>query len=426
MKLMDLPRKPGVYLFMDNSGEIIYIGKAKSLRERVRSHFGGSNLNSRHIAMVSQVKTVDFVLAGNEKEALILEEKLIKAHSPRYNISFRDDKSYPYLEVTTGEKFPALKITRKRNNGNSLYFGPFPNVRDLRSVKKTADRVFQLRKCRKLKENQRPCLNHQIGRCLSPCAGKVNEKEYSEYVNELLLFLKGDQKKLTEKLREKMEGCKNSLEYEKAAQIRDQLNEIKRIFPAVNVRKINKKKLEVLKKADPLAQLKHLLNIPQKPQIIEGFDISHISSDMAVGSMVCFKKGKPDKKSYRRYRIKQEKTSDDLKMLKEVLYRRIHRLTRERKRIPEIIFVDGGKTQGKTARKVLDSFKLKHVKVVSLAKKSRTIYSGGKKLKVSEESGVYKLFKRIDDEAHRFAHSYHKKRREKKMKPQNKNPENKK
>ena len=411
MKLADLPDKPGVYLFMDRAAAVIYVGKAKSLKKRVRSHFGKDNLDARHISMISQVRTVDYIQTKNEKEALVLEDQLIKTIRPRYNILLKDGKTYPYLEVTTGDRYPSLRVTRKKDNPSSLYFGPFPNVRDMRRAKSAADRIFPLRKCAKFRENERPCLNYQIGRCLSPCTGAPGEKEYGELVEELILFLKGKSDLLDRKLNERMRYFKENLEFEKAAAVRDQILRLNSIFPVVNVRRITKDKLDAVTRIDPLLHLKEVLSLPHIPRVIEGFDISHTSTRMAVGSMVRFVNGEPDKSGYRKFRIRQEETSDDLSMLREVIYRRLKRIIRDNGSPPDIIFVDGGKGQEKAARTVAESLGLHSVTVLSLAKEKGNVYRKGKKAGIFPGSEAFNLLKRVDDEAHRFAHSYHTKRR---------------
>lgn len=414
MKLADLPDKPGVYLFMDNSGNVLYVGKAKSISKRVKSHFGRECLDSKHIVMVSQISTVDYIPTKNERAALILEDQLIKKIKPRYNIALRDDKSYPFLELTKSENFPALQITRnKKKNTGSVYFGPFPNVSDIRQVKKIIGKIFPLRKCKQLKEKQRPCLNYQIRNCLSPCTGNIDALSYSKIVEQTNMFLSGNHEKLLTILKQKMEYFKKRQEYERAAVIRDQIEELKNFFPVVNVRKINRKKLDTLKKIDSHYLLKEILHIDSRPCIIEGYDISHTSSKEAVGSMVYFKDGHPDKSSYRKFRIKQKETSDDLKMISEVVHRRLKRLFKETRRFPDIILIDGGRGQESAARKVVENLNLKNIKVLALAKEKENVYYNGRLLKIEHNSEVFKLLKRITDEAHRFAHSYHVKRRRK-------------
>ncbi len=413
MKLENLPDKPGVYLFMDNSFNVLYAGKAKSIRKRVKSHFGRGG-NGKHIVMVSEVCTVDYILTKTENEALVLEEQLIKDIKPRYNIALKDDKSYPYLEITLGEKFPALKITRiKKKNPDSVYFGPFPNVTDIRRAKKVIDKIFPLRKCSQLKKRLRPCLNYQIGSCLSPCTGKINKANYSEIVNQVNMFLSGRGEKLLNRLKQRMECFKKKQEYEQAIVVRDKIQELKKFFPIVNFRRISRKKLDALKKIDSMYLLKEILKMENKPDVIEGFDISHTSSKEALGSVVYFKHGKPDKSNYRKFKIKQKETSDDIKMMEEVVSRRLKGLLRENKKLPDIVLMDGGRGQESVARKVVRELNLRNLRVLALAKEKKNIYYNGKILKIEQFAEVYKLLKRITDEAHRFAHSYHVKRRKK-------------
>ncbi|MBN2406123.1 MAG: excinuclease ABC subunit UvrC [Elusimicrobia bacterium] len=414
MKTENLPDRPGVYLFMDSATKVIYVGKALSIKKRVRSHFGKDRLDSKQIAMISVARTVDYIVTRNEKEALVLEEQLIKSFKPRYNILLKDDKSFPYIEVSLGEEFPAVAITRDKKKPGSRYFGPFPNVADVRAAKRVIDRVFPLRKCRVLKPRRRPCLNHQIGKCLAPCTGKVSKGAYREMVEDILMFLSGRHKRLQEKLRARMISFKNEQKYEEAAWIRDQISELDSLFPIVNFRDITRKKMDALSAIDPLYMLKEQLGLDYKPSVIEGFDISHTSSSEAVGSMVSFRDGRPDRKMYRKFRIKQPETADDIRMLEEVIYRRLKRLVLEKKRLPDIIFVDGGRAQEKAARDIVAKFNMRNINVLSLAKESGRIYHKGRVLRLEKSSGVYGLLKRVDDEAHRFAHSYHLTRRRRK------------
>ncbi|MGM0441072.1 MAG: GIY-YIG nuclease family protein [Elusimicrobiota bacterium] len=415
MQFSNLPDKTGVYLFMDNAYQVVYVGKAKSLQKRVRQHFGGKYLDSRHISMISQVRSVDYIITENENEALLLENKLIKNVKPRYNIALKDDKSYPYLEITTSQKFPVLRISRNRRKGNK-YFGPFPKVKDIRAAKKVIGRIFPLRKCKNFRKRKRPCLNYQIGKCLSPCTDRIAEEEYSKIVERITLFLKGKRKKLIDKLKKRMHRFKKDKAYENAARVRDQIEKLENIFPVVNFREVTQKKVQALNKIDPLYSLKDYLDMEFKPEVIEAFDISHTSSKEAVGAMVYFKNGQPDKSNYRRFKIKQGETADDLKMLREVVYRRLRRLTEENRKLPDIILIDGGKTQLKAVSKIAQKFKIGNLRIISLAKGKGNIFYNGKKLDINSESPVYRLIKRIDDEVHRFAIAYHRYRRREKFK----------
>ncbi len=409
----ELPDKPGVYIFLDSAYRVIYVGKANSIKKRVRQHFGKTNLNSRRLTMITKVRSVNYIRTKTEREALLLEDRLIKNIQPRYNIDLKDGKSYPWLELIAGEKFPALKITRKKKNKDSLYFGPFPNVGDIREAKKIIESIFPLRKCKNFRLRKRPCLNYQIDKCLSPCTGKVTEKEYGEIVNQVKLFLSGSGENLFEQLRAKMKEYKQKREYEKAARVRDRIDALENLFPRVSYKSITEKKLKALEKIDPLYILKDKLDMDFKPETIEAFDISHISSKEAVGAMVTFKNGRPDKSNYRRYKIKQEETADDIKMTEEVIYRRLKRIKEDNLFSPDIILIDGGKVHLKAACRIADKFSLETTKIISIAKKKGKIYHKNKLLDIKKVSPAHNLIKRIDDEAHRFAVSYHRVRRKK-------------
>ncbi|MGM0567817.1 MAG: GIY-YIG nuclease family protein [Elusimicrobiota bacterium] len=412
MKLRDLPSEAGVYMFMDSSGKVIYAGKAVNIKKRVQSHFS-SPAGARHFSMISRVKTVDFITCKNEKEALVLEERLIKELKPRYNISLRDGKTYPFIEITSGDKYPCLKITRDRRDKKSMYFGPFPNVSDTRKAIKTLHYLFPLRKCKKFSKREKPCLNYQIKRCMAPCASKVKEDEYREILQELIMFLKGKRKKLIKSLNAKMENHKEKKEYEKAAEIRDRIAALNNLFPMVNFRQVNVEKLKVLKKIDPMLQLKNLLKMKKRPSLIEGFDISHTSSKENSGASVRFTDSGPDKSNYRRFKIKLGESADDLKMTNEVVYRRMSRLKKENKVFPDILLIDGGKGQEKAARAALRSLKIKKTRVLALAKEQEIVYYNSRPLEIDKRSEAFKLLKRVNNEAHRFARSYHIKRRKK-------------
>ncbi|MDK2817509.1 MAG: excinuclease subunit [Moorella sp. (in: firmicutes)] len=229
-KLARLPDHPGVYLMRDAKGEIIYVGKAASLKNRVRSYFRGQH-PPRTQVLVSHIADFEYILTDNEVEALILECNLIKEHRPRYNVSLKDDKSYPYIKITTQEQFPRLQITRSLVRDGSRYFGPYTNVGALRETLKLLRGLFPVRTCREtpLQQRSRPCLNAHINRCLAPCSGKVNPEAYREAVDNIVLFLEGKHTTLVKELKEQMEAAAERLEFEKAARLRDQLRAVQEV-----------------------------------------------------------------------------------------------------------------------------------------------------------------------------------------------------
>ncbi|WP_069648929.1 excinuclease ABC subunit UvrC [Caloranaerobacter ferrireducens] len=234
-ELKKLPDKPGVYLMKNENGQIIYVGKAVNLKKRVRQYFQASSSKTPKVkAMVKSIVEFEYIITDNELEALILECNLIKKHKPKYNILLRDDKQYPYIKVTTNEKFPRVIKVRKIEKDKAKYFGPYTSTSAVNDTLEIIRNIYPLRSCRKnldnIKKKERPCLNYFIGRCLGPCQGNVDEKEYMEMIHEVLLFLGGKEDKLIHLIEEKMKNAAKQLDFENAAKYRDQLNSIKHIL----------------------------------------------------------------------------------------------------------------------------------------------------------------------------------------------------
>ena len=233
-KLKHLPDRPGVYLFRNSGGDVLYVGKAKSLRSRVRSYFHTSaSHNIRIQVMVSLVRDVSLIITDTEAEALILEEQLIKTHLPRYNVNLKDDKSYPYCKLTLNESYPRLFLVREKHDPKAEYFGPFPSVKEARQVLRMVYRYFQLRTSKmdlNGKKTYRPCLNFQLKRCLGPCRGTVPVEDYDEAVQQVRLFMRGRHHELLEQIKSRMKDASSKLEFEKAAMLRDQARALGRIF----------------------------------------------------------------------------------------------------------------------------------------------------------------------------------------------------
>ena len=236
VKLKQLPRSTGVYLFLNSRGEIIYVGKALNLYQRVRSYFQKPSAlaSSRLRFLVENITDLTYIITDSEEEAFILESNLIKEHAPRYNLHFRDDKQYPYLCLTVGEPFPRLEVSRSLENRDSRYFGPYSNASAVRQTMRIIKKIFPLRGCRQpLQEGERrgrPCLNYQIKRCLAPCSGKVTEAEYGAVVEQIALFLEGRQKDLLKRLDKEMFVAAEALEFEKAARLRDQYYSLQKMM----------------------------------------------------------------------------------------------------------------------------------------------------------------------------------------------------
>lgn len=227
-KINRYPHAPGVYFFKDNNDIFLYVGKAKDLRKRLSSYAVRVPPDIKTRTMLSQANDVDFIVTSSEKEALLLEVTLIKRHLPKYNVILRDDKNYPALRLNLSQSFPRLEIVRKIKNDGAVYFGPFPSAKSVRQTLKMVNKVFPIRQCRskKLQKKARPCLNFQIGRCLGPCARDVKKKEYDKIVREVILFLQGKTDQLQRTLRKQMKEAADELNFEKAAILRDRLEDV--------------------------------------------------------------------------------------------------------------------------------------------------------------------------------------------------------
>ena len=233
-ELKKLPRKPGVYLMKDADGHVIYVGKAVSLRSRVRQYFQSSrNQTAKTRSMVPHIQEFEYIVTDSEKEALILECNLIKKYHPYYNILLKDDKTYPYIKVTVQEMFPRIFVTRRLEKDKAKYYGPFTDVLAMRETVETLHKLFPIRKCRKSLPREigreRPCLNHHIGQCIAPCGGQVSQKEYLEYIRDAMDFLEGKHEDILKKMQKEMQAAAEEMEFEKAASLRDKIRSIQSV-----------------------------------------------------------------------------------------------------------------------------------------------------------------------------------------------------
>ena len=547
-KLSHLPNLPGVYLFKDDQESVLYIGKSKSIQNRVRSYFHGSAKHNLRIKlMVSRIHDFSLIVTDTEAEALILEEQLIKRHHPRYNVALKDGKSYPYCKLTVGEMYPRLVLVREKIDSISEYYGPYTSVKDARQVLKAVMTYFPLRTSKMLldgKKTYRPCLNFQMKRCLAPCQGDVSVEDYEKIVRQVRLFLKGRDQELLQELEKRMKQSSKKLEFEKSAQYRDQIQAMRRIFArqmvldvqgkdqdvfnlyresdstgvqvlfirngrllgtdffffedsseatndnllgqvlhriympegsivpreillpfeysdrklledALNqksVRRIyvvcpqkgRKKELVSMafsnakvnlseqrsrfaKNTNILKHVKHEIKLNRLPEVVEAFDISHLSGTMTVASMVCWKKNSPSNEDYRKYKINNISGPNDFASMKEVLTRRYSRTLAEGKNLPDLILIDGGKGQINIAAKVLTELGiLQKVDLIGLAKgrsERKRGRSRGKnvdyeyvvkpnqknEIRMHRNSDVLFFLQNIRDESHRFAIEFQRK-----------------
>ena len=538
-KLDTLPARPGVYLLKDKHGKVIYVGKARSLRSRVRSYFRGGDERSQVVFLMQRVADVETLVTASEKEALILENNLIKQYKPRYNIRLKDDKSYVSVKVTVQDPWPRVLVTRKIVKDGSRYFGPYHSAYSVRETLDALRRAIPLRTCSDavFKNRSRPCLEYQIKRCLGPCCLPVDRDEYASHLREAMLLLSGKHVELIGQLRQRMLAAAAAERFEEAATLRDRLRAIEKtqerqqavshgggdqdifgfyreggfieaqvlfvrqgkltgtqayqladfelpdeevvralvtqfyqgerylpdevLLPieledqAVRAEYLSERKgrrVEVLcpqrgdrvrllemarenaehgfrerqdgerqyeRISDELRRKLHLRNAPKR---IECFDISTFQGGMAVGSMVTFDEGQPDKNRYRRFRIKTVVGQDDFGMLFEVLRRRFARAKRDGE-YPDLLIVDGGKGQLNVALEVLRELDIDQLDAVGLAKMRVTRAARAAEIERSDErvflpgrvnpvvlrrnSNALFLLQRLRDEAHRFAITYH-------------------
>ncbi len=541
-KVKNFPDRPGVYLMKSARGKVIYVGKAKSLKKRVRSYFQKGDDGRVWSPFLSEhVADVDYIVTDTEKEAIILEDTAIKEHKPRYNIRLKDDKSFLRLKLTVQEDYPRLVITRKVKRDGAMYFGPYSSARAARETLRVVNNHFMLRKCSKCRE--RPCLYYDMHKCLAPCCGNVDKETYNEQVRQVIAFLQGKSDELVEALRRKMQEASDNLDFELAARYRDQIQALEKTlerqkvvspekidrdvfglwqsnggldvavllvrkgkvvgsepyhFPDVKApteealsslltqfysnerpmphevilpietentdaleqwlsekrgarvsvivpqRGEKRKLLEMARlnaravfekhhepdaaKADVLDRLQSLLRLRERPERIEAFDISNISGELAVGSMVVFEEGRPKKSDYRHFKVKTVEGADDYAMMREVLMRHMLRAATEGP-MPSLIMVDGGKGQLNVALSVFEELQIHELDAIGIAKeKMRYRHKGEMALKEADKiylphrkdpillpagSRSLHLLQEIRDEAHRFAITYHKKLRKK-------------
>jgi excinuclease ABC subunit C len=360
-KVSSLPHKPGIYLMKDRFGTVIYVGKARDLRKRVSSYFQPSRRlgwDPKFRALVEGICDFDYHTVRSEPEALLLESRLIKEFHPRYNVSFRDDKRYLMLKVNLNDPIPRFTLTRLKQDDGAKYFGPFPNSGALRSTLALVRRQYHLRGCRPLTPTERDyrhCLYAHLKYCTAPCINNVTRDQYLEQVNAACDFLDGQCDEMQESLESEMKKAAANQEYERAAELRDMLADLKRTTRKTE--KFERIPYSLPLAIDPardLAELGEVLGLPGPPQRIEGFDISNISGTFAVASMVRFKNGRPDRANYRRFKIKTVVGQNDFESMAEVVRRRYTRLLNESKvRNPERS-EDGGEAIPEALQELVD------------------------------------------------------------------------
>ncbi|WP_243297414.1 excinuclease ABC subunit UvrC [Bacillus litorisediminis] len=523
-KLSLLPAQPGCYLMKDRQGTVIYVGKAKLLKNRVRSYFTGSH-DGKTQRLVSEIEDFEYIVTSSNIEALLLELNLIKKYNPKYNVMLRDDKSYPFIKLTA-ERHPRLITTRKVKKDKGKYFGPYPNVSAANETKRLLDRLYPLRKCSTLPD--RVCLYYHLGQCLAPCVNEVSQQTYKEMTEEITKFLNGGYKDIKKELEAKMLEASENLDFERAKEFRDQIVHIETtmekqkitstdftdrdvfgyavdkgwmcvqvffvrqgklierdvsMFPiydepeeeiltflgqfyekenhfkpkevllppeldadlarqllevkVVQPQKGQKKELVQLAVKNASIALKEKFALIEKneertvkavenlgkvmniytPHRIEAFDNSNIQGANPVSAMVVFIDGRPEKREYRKYKIKTVEGPDDYNTMREVVRRRYTRVLKEELPLPDLIIIDGGKGQIEAAKDVLENELNLSIPVAGLSKdekhKTSQLLFGNplQRVELPHNSQEFYLLQRIQDEVHRFAITFHREQR---------------
>src|SRR5438270_2432952 len=416
-KVKQFPPSPGVYLMKDAQGRVLYIGKAKNLRNRAGHYFTKAAAEDARTAdLVKLIADIDFLSAETEVDALLLEARLVKDIQPRFNVDLKDNKSFPYLQIRVREEFPRVEFTRSpRRKGVRLY-GPFTSAKSLRAAIQVMQRVFQFRTCAlDIREADpkwrffRPCLLHNIRQCTAPCNFRVTKEEYRKQIRNLILLLEGKKDRLLARMEKEMQEASAAMLFEKAARLRDEIKALRDLSLRGEVDKNVQPEVFQYEPRKGLAGLRKVLGLAQTPRTIEGIDIAHLGGEDMVASLVSFIDGLPFKPGYRRYRIRSVQGVDDFASIREVVTRRFRRLAREEEVFPDILLIDGGKGQLNAA---LDAFRLLHLEppcLISLAKREEEIYRPGEAepLRLSRHAAALRLLQYVRDEAHRFAQHYH-------------------
>ncbi|MBN1853141.1 MAG: excinuclease ABC subunit UvrC [Pirellulales bacterium] len=440
------PQTPGVYLMQDHAGRVIYIGKAKNLRARAGSYFLKAAANEdRTRLLVKEIYDIDYLDAESEVDALLMESRLIKDIQPKYNRELRDDKSFPYLQITTHEDFPRVEVTREPKRSAVKLYGPFASAGIIRGAVDVLQRVFKFRTCSlDIREDDprwrwfRPCLLASIEQCSAPCNLRISKEEYRRSIRRLRMFIEGNRKKVLAELQTEMEQASANRCYEQAAQLRDQIEMLQRLRERGDLEKHEQPEVFPMDPKKGVAGLQQILRLKEPPRTIEGVDIAHLSGSETVASLVQFIDGMPFKPGYRRYRIREVNGVDDYASIHEVITRRYAGI-RERESdsrvdadrpyadqtfpskdfqlpfpecddiFPDVLLIDGGKGQLHRGLDAFETLGISPPLVLSLAKKEELVYvmHEVKPRKLSRHAYALRLLQYIRDEAHRFAQHYH-------------------
>ena len=416
-KVRSFPQTPGVYLMKDAVGRLIYVGKAKNLRSRAGSYFLKAAAEDRRTAdLVREIRDIDYLEAESEVDALLLESRLVKDVQPKFNSDLKDDKTFPYLQITTHEDYPRVEFTRTPKRKGVKLYGPFTSAGSLRGAIVVLQRIFKFRTCTLDIDADddrwrwfRPCLLASIDQCTAPCALRISKDDYRKDIQRLKTFLDGGKRQLLVEMRADMQAASTALEFEKAARLRDEIRLLETLDERGDLEEDVQPEVFLVDPKKGLAGLQKVLGLPAPPRVIEGVDIAHLAGNETVASLVQFIDGLPFKPGYKRYRIKTVEGIDDFRSIHEVVARRFSRLVREGASLPDVLLVDGGKGQLSAALAALDGLGIEAPCVISLAKREEEVFVPGRSepLRLSRDSYSLRLLEYVRDEAHRFAQHYH-------------------
>lgn len=408
------PDKPGVYLMRDEHGDIIYIGKAKSLKKRVSSYFRHSNFASPRLRkLVATIRDISTMRTESEIEALILENRLIKLYQPFFNVDLKMNERYAYIKITA-EKYPRIVVTRIKLDDGAVYIGPYVRVQEVRALLRLVERYLPLRSCKSelaKPTGGRPCMKYSLGRCLAPCCELCTEHEYRDRVADVALLLQGQGAELIERLRRRMDRAARETRFEEAAHLRDTIRAIWRVsrqqHTTPDIPSGQDNFFEVLN------AMQRAFDLPILPWRIDGFDISHSAGEYTVGVAVVFEQGYPNPSLYRKFNIRTVEGIDDFRSMKETLTRRYGRCLEGQEPLPQLILIDGGPIQLDFAMQALDDLGIHNIPIVSLAKEFEEVYLPNRKepIRLDHTDPVLRLLQHVRDESHRFAITSHRTRR---------------
>src|SRR5688572_2465178 len=414
-----LPKAPGVYLMKDSKGRVIYVGKSASLRDRVCSYFQpASQLEYRKSGLLDDVVEFDVLQTESEVEALLAENRLIKDLHPRYNARLVDDKTYPYLMVTTDDEFPGVYVTREPKTEGVKLYGPFTSVYQLKEAISLLQKAFKFRTCHlEISESDdkrrffRPCLlyaNHQI---TAPCAAKIPRDAYDEDIKNLLRFLEGNRESVLKDLHKQMKEASDTFHFERAARLRDEIKALEALGKRASkgTEQFWQPEAFVQYPREGVPALQEALGLAEPPRIIEGIDIAHLHGGEMVGSLVCFIDGVPFKDGYRRFKIRHGQGNNDFLSLQEVVSRRYREAGQSNELYPDLIVIDGGAGQLNAAMDAFKTMDHRPPQVISLAKKEELVHVPNtlEPIRLKRNHQGLKLLQYVRDEAHRFAQHYH-------------------